>query len=208
MTGIKENVNTKVMGHLKITDKETGEILVDKMNAIHYGNLTAAIADALGGNNTGHFRYMGFGNNGTTIDSSGIIIYKQTNTSNVYDPTATMYNKTWEEDLTASHNSITITRTANYSEVTLNVVLRQEVPADQDDIDNGLSNPYESDANDGSGDYIFDEIALQCVFDSEVSEDDQTNRLLVTHVIFHPVQKSANRVIDIQYTIRIQSGAN
>ena len=28
---------------------------------------------------------------------------------------------------------------------------------------------------------------------------------LITHVIFHPVQKSLNRLIQIDYTVRVQS---
>jgi hypothetical protein len=30
---------------------------------------------------------------------------------------------------------------------------------------------------------------------------------MLTHVIFHPVQKSANRSLEIIYTLRIQMGA-
>jgi hypothetical protein len=33
------------------------------------------------------------------------------------------------------------------------------------------------------------------------------SKLMVTHAIFHPVQKSANRAIEIIYTLRIQMGA-
>jgi hypothetical protein len=44
------------------------------------------------------------------------------------------------------------------------------------------------------GDYIFDELALY------TANDD-----LLTHVIFHPVQKSANRKIQVIYTIRLRT---
>lgn len=36
---------------------------------------------------------------------------------------------------------------------------------------------------------------------------DARSKLMLTHAIFHPVQKSANRAIDIEYTLRIQMGA-
>ena len=44
----------------------------------------------------------------------------------------------------------------------------------------------------------FDELGLKSY------SADGTSRLL-THVIFHPVQKSLNRLIQIDYTVRIQS---
>ena len=34
------------------------------------------------------------------------------------------------------------------------------------------------------------------------------SKLMLTHVIFHPIQKSANRALEIIYTLRIQMGAN
>jgi hypothetical protein len=46
--------------------------------------------------------------------------------------------------------------------------------------------------------YVFDELGLKSY------SADGTSRLL-THVIFHPVQKSLNRLIQIDYTVRIQS---
>jgi len=34
------------------------------------------------------------------------------------------------------------------------------------------------------------------------------SKIMLTHVVFHPVQKSANRSLEIIYTLRIQMGAN
>jgi hypothetical protein len=46
--------------------------------------------------------------------------------------------------------------------------------------------------------YVFDELGLKSY------SPNGTGRLL-THVIFHPVQKSLNRLIQIDYTVRVQS---
>jgi hypothetical protein len=51
-----------------------------------------------------------------------------------------------------------------------------------------------------SNDFIFDELGLKAY-----STDGANSGPLLTHVIFHPVQKSLNRLIQIDYTIRIQS---
>jgi hypothetical protein len=45
---------------------------------------------------------------------------------------------------------------------------------------------------------VFDELGLRAYSTTG------TGRLL-THVIFHPVQKSLNRLIQVDYTVRIQS---
>ena len=34
------------------------------------------------------------------------------------------------------------------------------------------------------------------------------SKLMLTHVVFHPIQKSANRSLEIIYTLRVQMGAN
>ena len=53
-----------------------------------------------------------------------------------------------------------------------------------------------------NGEYVFDELGLKC-WNGAVD-----NLRLITHVIFHPVQKSLNRQIQIDYTLRIQTLTN
>jgi hypothetical protein len=45
---------------------------------------------------------------------------------------------------------------------------------------------------------VFDELGLR-------SYNTNGTSLLLTHVVFHPVLKSLNRLIQIDYTVRIQS---
>jgi hypothetical protein len=53
-------------------------------------------------------------------------------------------------------------------------------------------------SNNNESEYVFDELGLK-----SYSESNQSR--LLTHVVFHPVQKSLNRLIQIDYTVRIQS---
>jgi hypothetical protein len=51
---------------------------------------------------------------------------------------------------------------------------------------------------DMSGNYVFDELGLK-------SYNPNGEGKLLTHVVFHPVQKSLNRLLQVDYTIRVQS---
>jgi hypothetical protein len=53
---------------------------------------------------------------------------------------------------------------------------------------------------------VFDELGLLSNYGTDVNGTVITK--LLTHVIFHPVQKSLNRQIQIDYTVRIQSLTN
>ncbi len=45
------------------------------------------------------------------------------------------------------------------------------------------------------GNYVFDELGLYTDGDSGMA---------LSHIIFHPVEKSANRILQIKYTVRVQ----
>jgi len=67
-------------------------------------------------------------------------------------------------------------------------------------LDYGEPNGQEANdtATDTESAFVFDELGL-------LSYSPTGQGRLLTHVIFHPVQKSLNRLIQIDYTVRVQS---
>ena len=84
-----------------------------------------------------------------------------------------------------------------YSDILVQCLLDYGEPPGQDAFDN-------STQTDSS--YVFDELGLQAYYGTDQNGSVITR--LLTHVIFHPVQKALNRQIQIDYTIRIQSLTN
>lgn len=194
------------IGIVKITDKTTGEILVHKENAIHFGNMSWAITNALQGSDVGHITHMVFGSGGTSVDSSGNISYRSPNTSNLQDPSAEPYQATFWKSLTSVGSSIaTIPGTSNFSDLTATVLIAFGEP------DNAspefLQDPTDEAATT-NGTYVFDELALYTgtTIGTLNPFSFAPDGRMLTHVIFHPVQKSANRELEIEYTVRVQMG--
>ena len=82
-----------LQGHIKITDPGSGEVLIDKRNAIHYENMSIALAESLASVGQGPIYKMAFGNGGTSVDPTGIITYL---TPNSTGSNASLYNQTFE----------------------------------------------------------------------------------------------------------------
>ena len=156
-----------------------------------------ALARALAGDSAAHLTYMVFGNGGTQIDATGSIAYKPTNTSDIKDESAALYNETYKKNVTAAGDEenfiATVDGVSNYTDVVVTATLTFGEPAGQDASDGSENNPEAFDS-----DYVFDEIALY-----EAGEEGEEYGLMLTHVMFHPVKKSANREIEIEYTLRI-----
>jgi hypothetical protein len=190
----------KIEGFVKITDPNSGEVLVDKRNAIHYENISIAMANTLADRATGHIYAMAFGNGGSAVDPTGVITYLPPNT---IGQNASLYNQTYSKvvddraaaDTNPANNYMTVVHTAGnvYTDIITTCLLDYGEPAGQQAFDNSTN---------FNGEYVFDELGLQCWNGSA------SNLLLITHVIFHPVQKSLNRQIQIDYTLRIQTLTN
>ena len=68
---IVDEAGLNVSGHILIRDKETGEELVNKRNAIHYGNMARVVALALKNADNEYINFIAYGSGGTSVDTSG-----------------------------------------------------------------------------------------------------------------------------------------
>jgi hypothetical protein len=200
-----EQSGVYVRGHIKIFDPNSGEVFVDKPNAIHYENISEAIAYCLANKGQSYIYEMHFGNGGTSIDPTGIINYLPANTntsnSNLYNPTfAKIVDDTSALNADPTKNKIEIRHTpgAVYTDIVISCTLDYGEPSGQAAFDNS-TNLNET--------YTFDELGLKARSTDESFGLTTTGKLL-THVVFHPVQKSLNRQIQINYTVRIQTLTN
>lgn len=193
-----ETGGVRVEGHIKIWDPTTGEVLVNKRNAIHYENFSQALALSVGNQTQGWIHEMSFGNGGTNVDPTGIITYLPTNTTG---SNAALYNQTYYKvvdtnsiyNTDPTRNLIQVRHVPGtvYTDVLVSCLLDYGEPSGQLAFDNSTSM---------SENFVFDELGLK----SWNSNGVNTGNLL-THVIFHPIQKSLNRLIQIDYTVRVQT---
>jgi hypothetical protein len=190
----------KVEGFLKIHDPNSGEVFVDKKNAIHYENMSISLAETLAHQTQGWIYEMAFGNGGSSVDPTGVITYLPPNTTG---QNADLYNETYFKVVDGNsaantdtiNNNLTVLHTTGkvYTDILVTCLLDYGEPPGQQAFDNSTN---------FNGEYVFDELGLKSWTGST------TAPRLITHVIFHPVQKSLNRQIQIDYTVRIQTLTN
>jgi hypothetical protein len=116
---------------------------------------------------------------------------------------ADLYNETYSKVVDAnsplntdpSSNNLTVLHTSGkvYTDVLVSCLLDYGEPIGQQAFDNSTN---------FNGEFVFDELGLKAW------EGSTADLMLITHVIFHPVQKSLNRQIQIDYTVRIQTLTN
>lgn len=194
----------QIEGFLKIHDPISGEVFVDKKNAIHYENMSIALANALANRGTGPIYKMAFGNGGSSIDQTGVITYLPPNTNG---QNSALYNQTFAKivddtninNINPTRNRLTVNHVAGkvYTDIIVQCLLDYGEPAGQMAFDNGTAT---------QSPFVFDELSLLSFEGLDNSGGEMTKML--THVIFHPVQKSLNRQIQVDYTVRIQSLTN
>jgi hypothetical protein len=208
---MKEQFKTTVHGHVQISDRATGEILVDKSNAIHPKNMATAIARGLA--NSAHYQIykMKLGNRGTYIDGSQQIQFQ---TPNVTSDTADLYNATYVEvvddgdPLVGTGNSVTFTNipaSTSTRVIVTCVISANEAFTNASDTNSGgqIADGSGSGSNTGSQ-YFFDELGLFTQGSASVEPAlIDAGELLLSHLIFSPIEHTGNRELVIVYTLTI-----
>lgn len=196
----KDVTGIHIEGHIKIYDPETQEVYINKRNAIHYENMSIALANTMANTGQGTVYQMAFGNGGTAVDPTGIITYLTPNSSG---SNASLYNQQYAKvvdgtnsnntDPTRNYIQVRHVTGTNYTDIFVTCLL------DYGD-GNGIQQAFDN-ATSTNGQFVFDELGLVGYPGAGAT----TSGLLLTHVIFNPVQKSLNRLIQVDYTVRIQS---
>ena len=200
MKTLNDKSHLGVEGHVIIRDADTGEMLLDKYNAINFENFALAVANSMANqttNSNNHFiAKLAFGYGGTTIDANGNVTYKDPkvsgSTGGLYSPSpATIGANPSSNPLRVAVTEFTVNNAKNqpYTDLECKVVLDYNQP---DSTGPALDNASDFDDADS---FVFDEIALM------TDNDD-----FLTHLIFHPIQKSNNRKLEVLYTLRIRAG--
>lgn len=190
---MKENMSLCLEGFFSIHEPDTKKCHYSGTNKIHLENMTQALGWSVVGNDKGFITGIGFGNGATVVDQTGVIRYLTPNTSNT---TASLYNQTFfksvssdptiNRDISRNYIETRHVSGASYTDVFVSCVLDYGEPANQQGFDISSTN---------NSVYVFDEIGLFCKGIDEFG--------LLTHAVFHPVQKALNILIQVDYTIRI-----
>lgn len=205
-----ENIklNTSVSTNVKIL--VDGQVAVDKSNAIHPANMATVIARGLSNADKHQIFKIKFGNQGTFVNPDQQIIFKPPITTGA---TADLYNPTYVEIVDDSNanvgsgNSVTFTQIPNSTST--RVIVTCELSANE--ANNRATDTADSSTTDGldgltdvgtESQYFFDELGIfsEGVGTNQLNDVDE---LMLTHLIFSPLEKTASRQIIIVYTLTI-----
>jgi len=205
-----ETLPVSITTHIVIRDLDTGAILREGENAIHQENMSVALATALARGSNCFVSEMHFGNGASIIATDGSVSYRL---PNIAGTDADLYNDTYfrvvdGNDLQnpdSAENNVTVVHSkgATYADTVITATLDYNDPVSTDSVFNIIDSTRNSlDATTTvNGEMIFDEIALK----TKGTEGLNSGKLL-THYIFHPVEKGTNQRIQIVYKLRVQAG--
>ena len=206
------NIPVNVTGDVLIKDS-SGNVLLEKKNAIHPANMATVIARGL--SNTPHYQIfkIKLGNQGTYVDSSQQIVFRPPNTVGV---TANLYNPTYVEVVDDADvavgvgNSVTFTNIPSSTStrvIVTSVISPNEAinrPTDGTDgttTSGGGLDGVSSGATEGL--YFFDELGLFSAGTGAPTLLNEVDELMLSHLVFSPIEHTGNRELTVVYTLTI-----
>lgn len=196
---LSDEFRIRLEGHLKINEYQTDDdrlqeknarVLLNKRNAIHPEHASILLARAVAHRPNGSVYAMYFGSGGATIDPLGNITYATPNTTGSADLNVPVYFEVVDDTNGApSGNSMSVRHINGtlFSDVEIRCVIGKNEPFSQPAYDNLTGTSL------NTSQFVFDEIGLK-------TQDE----LLITHVVFSPIEKSANRIIEVVYSLRFR----
>lgn len=200
---MQEVLKTTVSGHVVIKDAD-GNVLLEKHNAIHAANMATAIARGLANSPNYQIYKLKLGNQGTYIDSSQQIIFRPTNTtSTTVDPAADLYNTTYAEIVDEGDAGVGVGNSVTYTNVPASTNARVIITA-VISSNEAINNPTDQSGPtlNPDGTFFFDELGLFTKQTSGTLEEGP-GELMLTHLIFSPIEHTGNRELTIVYTLTI-----
>ena len=187
---MKEHLQVEIKGRIIIRDLETKEIIRDATNAVHPQNMALVISRALSRDPNGAIFNLCFGNGGTFLNSNNQIVYRPPNIVGI----SSLYNQTYsvqvDDQSTGTPISNSVLSSPSLSPAITSIVtviaqLNANEPAGQAAADNLTTNPT-------TALFMFNEVGLK-----------SADGLLLSHLTFSPWEKTANRAIEIIYTLTV-----
>ena len=216
-----------VEGHVKIFNKTTNNIVLETHNDILYGNMSMALGHSLIGNTKNFLSYIAFGDGGAYVDTTGIIVYKPSLggvDSAAKNPTANLYNtilvKKLGNDYTGSIGSGNSDATVPpedyavpYEDIVVDLILEYDEPANTSPTGSMVFNEIGLFAGSVGDDALFP--GTSTTTNAEVEDfilqlpnfstaPGVKSKIMLTHAIFTPIEKTITDAYQITYTLRIQ----
>lgn len=209
---MQETLKTTIAGHVKISDTKTGEVLVDKHNAIHAANMAVAIARGLSNATNYQIYKIKLGNQGTYINNTGTIVYQSTKTTSAtMDVTADLYNPTYAEIVddgapgVDAGNSVqfTVVPASSMTRVIITAVISSN-QAVSSATDTNATTPGQIGALGSTvTPFFFDELGLFTKGAQGGAGVTDSGELMLSHLVFSPIEHTGNRELTISYTLTI-----
>lgn len=203
----QEILKTTVAGHVVIKDRATGEVLLDKSNAIHPKNMATAIARGLSNAANSQIFKIKFGNRGTYINGSQQIVF---NSPNVTSDNADLFNPTYVEVIDDADAEVGVGNSVTFTNIPATTMTRVIVTC-VISANEGFTNPTDiTNAGQIEGaasvsPYFFDELGLftKHTDGTGTFELNPEGELMLSHLIFSPIEHTGNRELVMTYTLTI-----